>query len=98
MSGKGKSRIKRAGVSVIRVGRVVEAAITNRRVLGPAEAKIMFSAGIILLLLSSIAILWPRLLAIPFAVLGLWLAFALILRSYRSRRRRGRLSGKDETP
>jgi cardiolipin synthase len=73
----------RAGVGVMRVGNVIEAAITNRRILGPAEAKIMFSAGAILLALAVIGVLWPKMLALPFAVLGGWLGASLLLRSYR---------------
>jgi cardiolipin synthase len=81
----GKGNLSRAGVGVIRAGRVVEAAITNRRLLGPADARIMFSAGLILLALAVLAILWPRILALPVAFLSIWFALALILRAYRTR-------------
>ncbi len=85
VKGRSKGSISRAGVGVIRAGRVVEAAITNRRLLGPADARIMFSAGIILLTLAVLAILWPRVLAVPFAFLSIWFALVLILRAYRTR-------------
>ncbi len=81
----GKGNLSRAGVGVIRAGRVVEAAITSRRLLGPADAKIMFSAGIILLALAVLAVLWPRVLAVPFALLSIWFALVLLLRAFRIR-------------
>ncbi|HEY9161646.1 MAG TPA: phospholipase D-like domain-containing protein [Desulfomonilia bacterium] len=80
-----KGNLGRAGVGVIRAGRVVEAAITSRRILDPADAKIMFSAGIILLALAALAILWPRVLAVPFALLSIWFALVLFLRAFRIR-------------
>jgi cardiolipin synthase A/B len=87
MKGKGKGSI---GRGVIRVSKVVEAAITNRRILGPADAKIMFSTGAILLALAVVAMVWPRLLAVPYAVITGWIGAALLLRAYRIRRRHGR--------
>ena len=90
MKGSGQGSIGRAGVGVIRAGRVVEAAISNRRTLGPAEVKVMLSAGAILLALALIAVLWPELVSVPFAIFSGWLAISLFLRAYRLRRRRGR--------
>lgn len=87
--GSGKGSISRAGVGVIRAGSVVEAAITNRRVLGPADARIMVAAGLILMMLAVLAVFWPRLLAVPFAFLSLWLAVALFLRAFNARKKRG---------
>ncbi|MFZ0761479.1 MAG: phospholipase D-like domain-containing protein [Candidatus Sulfotelmatobacter sp.] len=78
----------RAAAGVLRIGNTVGAAITNHRVLGPAEAKIMFVAAWLLLLLAVVAILWPRLVAVPIAVLGGWLAISLLVRAYRLRARR----------
>jgi cardiolipin synthase len=82
--------IGRAGMGVIRAGRTVEAAISNRRNLGPAEAKVMFSAAVILLALAIIAVIWPELLAVPFAVLSGWVAVSLLLKAYKLREGRGR--------
>ncbi|MBN1531031.1 MAG: cardiolipin synthase B [Spirochaetes bacterium] len=85
MGGRGKGNIARPGVGFIRAGRVVEAAFTNRRVLDPAEAKIMIGAGLILLTLAAVAFLWPRILAFPLAVVSGWLASALFLGALRTR-------------
>lgn len=87
MKGKGKGSI---GRGVIRVSRVVEAAITNRRVLGPADAKIMFGTGAVLLALAVVAAIWPRLLAVPYAAVTGWIALALLLRAYRIRQKNER--------
>ena len=80
----------RAAAGAIRLGRAVGAAITDRRVLGPAEARIMLTGSGLLLLLSAVAVMWPRAIAIPVAVLGVWVAASLLLRSiklYREGRR-----------
>lgn len=71
----------RAAAGALRIGRVVTAAITNRRVLGPAEAQIMAIGGSLLALVAALAIVWPRVLAWPLGGLGLWLALALLLRA-----------------
>jgi cardiolipin synthase len=73
----------RAAAGALRIGRVVTAAITNRRVLGPAEARITAVGGGLLGLLSVLAILWPALVAWPLALGGLWISVTLGLRSIR---------------
>jgi len=80
--------VSRAGASAIRIGNTVGAAIANRRVLGPAEARIMGMAGIILLLFSVLVLLWPRWVMTPFAILAAWSAAALFTRVYKLRRKR----------
>ena len=78
----------RAAAGVLRIGNAVGAAITSHRVLGPAEARIMFIVACLLLPLTVVAILWPRVVAVPIAVLGGWLAISLLVRAYRLRARR----------
>ena len=78
----------RAAAGVLRIGNTVGAAITNHRILGPAEAKIMFIVAWLLLLVTVVAILWPRVVAVPIAVLGGWVAISLLVRAYRLRARR----------
>ncbi len=72
----------RAAAGAVRFGNVVSAAITNQRVLGPAEAKIMFSAGSVLLVLALLSVIWPRLITVPLAALAIWIAMSLFLRAY----------------
>jgi cardiolipin synthase len=49
----------RTAAGAIQIGRTVGAAITNRRALGPAEARIMGAAGLLLVATSVIAVMWP---------------------------------------
>lgn len=78
-----KGSTSRAAAGVIGVGSAVGAAITNRRVLGPAEARLMAMAGALLLGLSLIAVKWPRALTYPLAFIGTWVALALFIRAYK---------------
>ena len=94
LMGRGQGSIGRAGVGVIRVGSVVDAAIRNRRTLGPAEAKIMFGAAAALTILAFAAVLRPLWLTVPMAVLSGWLAVSLFMRAYRLHRLRNR-EGED---
>ncbi|MBN2297038.1 MAG: cardiolipin synthase B [Deltaproteobacteria bacterium] len=80
---RAKGSISRAGVGVMRVGNVLGAAITHRRTLEPAEAKLMLGAGAILLTLATLFVLWPQWLAIPFVIICAWLAAALLFRAIR---------------
>jgi cardiolipin synthase len=72
----------RTAAGAVRLGNIVSAAITNKRMLGPAEAKIMFSSGLLLLAAAVLAIFWPRIITVPIAVIALWVAVSLFLRAY----------------
>jgi cardiolipin synthase len=78
-----KGSTSRAAAGFIGVGSAVGAAITNRRVLGPAEARLMGTAGAVLLGLSIIAVKWPRGITYPLAFIGTWVALALFIRAYK---------------
>jgi cardiolipin synthase len=78
----------RAATGVLRIGKAVGAAIADRRVLGPAEAGIMFGAAWLLLIVAVVAALWPQVIAVPTALLGGWIAISLFVRAYRLRRKR----------
>jgi cardiolipin synthase len=69
------------------VGSAVGAAITNRRELGPAEARLMTMAAGLLLLLSVVAVKWPRGITYPLAFIGTWVSLALFMRAYKLHRR-----------
>ena len=71
----------RAAAGALGVGSAVGAAITNRRVLGPAEARVIATAGVLLLVLSGVAMMWPRVVAIPLAVVLGWVALSLFFRA-----------------
>ncbi|OFW02751.1 MAG: cardiolipin synthase B [Acidobacteria bacterium RIFCSPLOWO2_02_FULL_68_18] len=71
----------RAAAGALGIGSAVGAAITNRRVLGPAEARAMVSAGLLLLAVSGVAMTWPRVLAVPVSVMLGWVALSLFFRA-----------------
>jgi cardiolipin synthase len=76
----------RAAAGAIHIGRTVGAAITNRRPLGPAEARIMGVSGVLLLAASVIAVLWPKVVSWPLAVIGVWVAVSAFIRAFHLRR------------
>ncbi|HEX7957605.1 MAG TPA: phospholipase D-like domain-containing protein, partial [Pyrinomonadaceae bacterium] len=81
-----KGSATRAAAGVIGVGSTVGAAITNRRVLGPAEARVMVMAGGALFALSMVAVKWPRGITYPLAFVGTWVSLALFIRAYKLRK------------
>jgi hypothetical protein len=42
----------------------------------------MGSSGLLLLALSAIAVVWPRLIVAPLAVIGVWVAISLFIRAF----------------
>jgi hypothetical protein len=66
-------------------------------VLEPAEAQVLVLVGTLLLLVAMLALAWPMLLAVPVAVILVWIAAALLARAYglrRIRRARGQPTTK----
>jgi cardiolipin synthase len=59
--------------------------MTNRRVLGPAEASVMAIAAAVLAALAVVALFVPKLIVIPLVVFGLWVAAALTVKAYKLR-------------
>jgi cardiolipin synthase A/B len=77
----------RAAAGLVGIGNMVGAAVTNRRALEPVEAMITLIVAGGLLIVAAVVALFPRLVAYPMAAAALWIAGALIYRSYRLRRR-----------
>jgi len=92
---------KQTAAGVMRLGRAVGAAIAHRRELGPAELVIIFWAAGLLFLLAGIAAYWPRVVAIPTAVVSVWMSLSLLWRGYKLRprkvRSRRRVNGRLQT-
>jgi cardiolipin synthase len=65
------------------IGNAVGAAIADRRELGPAEAGLMAWVGVPLLVLAAAAMAFPRVIALPLALVGAWIAIALLVRAWR---------------
>ncbi|MFI4970111.1 MAG: phosphatidylserine/phosphatidylglycerophosphate/cardiolipin synthase family protein [Lysobacterales bacterium] len=80
----------RAAAGALRLANSIGAAITNRRVLGPAESAPLLAAGLALLVAAAIAAIWPRLIAWPLALLAMWIGISLIARYVNARRKRTR--------
>jgi cardiolipin synthase A/B len=78
----------RAMAGAVRLGNTFTAAVTDHRVLQPADARIIATIGLVLLLLAGVILIWPRVVAIPAAVLLLWIAGALLVRASRLLRSR----------
>jgi cardiolipin synthase A/B len=76
----------RAASGLISFGSTIGAAITSRRVLGPAESKVMTAAGLLLLVLAPLLIFFPWILGIPVALFSAWIGVTLLLRAWRLHR------------
>ncbi len=86
-----------ATAGAIRVGNTVGAALGGYRVLGAAEAKLLFGGGIALLVLAALVVLLPWVFIVPAAVLAAWLGVTLIIDGVRLRRGR-RLPSAGSSP
>ncbi|MEJ7615990.1 MAG: phospholipase D-like domain-containing protein [Pyrinomonadaceae bacterium] len=75
----------RAAAGALRIGNAVGAAITNHRVLGATEARMMVLVGLALIGFAVVALLWPRVIAVPLAALGLWVALSFLIKAYKLR-------------
>jgi cardiolipin synthase A/B len=71
----------RATAGAIGIGNVVGAALTARRRLGAAEARLLGGASALSAGIAIVAFLWPRAVAIPVAILLVWIALSLFARA-----------------
>lgn len=85
---RGSGSAGRAVAGAIRLGNTATAAVTDRRVLSHVDARVVIAAGAILIAAAVVPILWPRVFAMPFAVLMAWFGGALLVRAYRLHRHR----------
>jgi cardiolipin synthase len=79
----------RAAAGAIRIGHAVGAAFSNRRVLEPVEARIMFTFGALLMALAVLFWFFPRLLVYPLLFVFVWIGVSLLYRGYKLHRRKG---------
>lgn len=75
---RGGSNAVAAGA--MRIGNAVGTVFTDRRVLGPVQARLTFVVGLLLCALAVLVALFPRALAYPAAGVGLWIGLALLWR------------------
>jgi cardiolipin synthase len=81
--------VRGATAGAIGIGSALGAAISNRRTLGPAEAKVLGVTGALLLSLVAVVLTWPWVVVGPSVVLASWIAVAIIVRAFRIRRTSG---------
>ena len=81
-----RHRNRTATAGAIGVGSTVGAAITNRRPLGPAEARVLAMAGLLLSGVAVSIVLWPWLWAMPLAASAAWIAVSLMLQAWKLHR------------
>jgi cardiolipin synthase len=82
--------VGRAAAGLLRIGNTVGAAVSDRRVLEPVEARIMLVVAIVLVAVSVLVVLVPRLAAYPIAAAAIWIGGALFYRSCRLLRKANR--------
>ncbi len=75
-----------AAAGAIRVANSVGAAMTNHRMLGPAEGRLLTTSGVLMAAVAALAMVWPRVIALPLALIGLWQGIALVWRGFHVRR------------
>ena len=80
----------RAAASALRLAHSVGAALGNRRVFAESETRMLPWLVLPIFLFALIAMIWPRVLAWPIAVLAVWVGAALLGRYLRARRQRAR--------
>jgi cardiolipin synthase len=73
---------RRAAAGAIGVGSTIGAAMTNRRLLGPAESFVLATSGAILIVFAAAIVWWPKVAAVPIAVASVWIALSLILKAW----------------
>lgn len=76
----------RATAGALRFSNAVAAAITDRRVLASAEARLITIGGIILIAIAIIAVLFPMLIIVPLVAITLWLGVVLVAKGSAMRR------------
>jgi cardiolipin synthase len=88
-SSSGGGSAGRTAAGAIRLSNTISAAFNNRRVMEPAEARIMTLMGALLLALAILFIVFPKVLVYPAIVVLLWISVTLLYKGaklYRQRR------------
>ena len=75
-----KGSASRAAAGAVRIGNVLGAALTNRRVIDPIETRLIVWTGFGLLVVAVLFVAFPRVLAYPAGVILAWFAAALLYR------------------
>jgi cardiolipin synthase len=84
----GNGSTSRAAAGALRIGRAVGAALTEQRVLAHTEARVVAVVGVLLVAIATVGVLWPFVIAIPIAIILLWMAISLFIRAHALRKER----------
>jgi cardiolipin synthase len=80
---RGRTTRRAAAAGAIRLGRTLGAAITKRREVGAAEAYNLFWSSLIFLAFGLTFLKWPKGIAYPLGVLAVWFAVAGLFQAWR---------------
>ncbi len=72
----------RAAAGAVSVGSALGAALTNRRLLGPAESGLLIKVSVGAIALAIVAAIWPPAVAWPIAILAAWFGVAWLARAF----------------
>ena len=79
--GRLRGSASRAASGAVLIGNTVRAAMTSQRMLGPVESGIMAVAGLAMLALAVVGVLWPLVVVIPLAAICSWIALTMLVRA-----------------
>jgi cardiolipin synthase len=85
---KPRGSASRAAAGALRVGRTVTAALSQQRVLARTDARLVASAGLILLAIAVVGVFWPLAVIVPLAIVLVWIGLVLLIRAFTLRRER----------
>jgi cardiolipin synthase len=77
---------RRAAAGAIGVGSTIGAAITNHRLLGAAESRVLATSGVMLVVCAGAILWWPKVAAVPLAIAAVWIALSLIVKAWKLQR------------
>jgi cardiolipin synthase A/B len=78
----------RAAAGALRIGRTVTAALSEQRVLARTDARLVASAGLALLTIAALGVIWPLAVIVPLAIVLVWIGLVLLVRAFTLRRER----------
>jgi cardiolipin synthase A/B len=88
----GGGSASKAAAGALRIGRAVSAALSEQRVLGKTDTRLVGFAGMILLAIAVLGLLLPLVVIVPLALVLVWMGFALLVRAtslHKERRSQG---------
>jgi cardiolipin synthase len=88
MHGTGSGSASKAAAGALRIGRAVGAALSDQRVLGRTDTRLVAVAGIVLLAIAVLGLLLPLVVIVPLAIVLVWMGLALLVRATSLRKER----------